>query len=108
MTVESAPRSCGVADETLFEFSLGDVPVDLAGVAIPEPDIDAHVSGCDECQAFLAELWEGSLDKDLSEPVLKIIELELFLIELAKLGGGILASFAEALLAYALEPEAED
>lgn len=66
-------RSCHVEDRQLVAFAGGE-PV----------DIDEHVGTCDECQDFLAELWSGGLDHDLSEPVVKAIRLELWVMEIAR------------------------
>ena len=49
-------RICAVQDDRLIDFADG-VEFDL--------DFDEHVAGCDECQAFVAELWEGELGRDL-------------------------------------------
>ena len=84
-------RSCEVHDDRLIAFAGG---VDF------EIDFDEHVADCDECQAFLAELWEGGLDHDLVEPIVAIIRLELFLIEAAKLGSGVVADMFQALARY--------
>ena len=94
-------RACLVSDAVLYDFADG-VPVDTGRVTVPEIDIDAHVEGCDECQAFLAELWDGDLEHDLVEPVLKIVELEQFLVNVGKLGTGIVAELIEALKRYGL------
>ena len=87
-------RSCEVRDDRLIAFAGG---VDF------EIDFDEHVAGCDECQTFLAELWEGGLDHDLVEPIAAMIRLELFLIEAAKLGSGIVADMLQAFARY-LDP----
>lgn len=100
-------RSCGVADGVLFDFADGLV-VDSARVTVPEIEVDAHVAGCDGCQAFLAELWDGQLETDLVEPVLRIVELERFLIDLARLGSGIVARFIEAAKRYGLGVDDSD
>ena len=84
-------RSCEVLDDRLMAFADG-VDLDL--------DFDEHVAGCDECQAFLAELWEGGLDHDLVEPIVAMIRLELFLIEAAKLASGVVADMFQALARY--------
>lgn len=94
-------RHCGVWSDTLVAFSLGDLP-ELHGVEIPEENIDEHIAQCDECQAFLSELWAGSLDTDLSEPVVRILELEKFLVDTAKLGGGMLADLMRAISTYGM------
>lgn len=67
--------------------------------------IDEHVMNCDECQAFLAELWDGQLQTDLSEPVMRVVGLEEFVIAVIKEGGGILARIGEALRVYGLGEE---
>jgi len=85
-------RACAVRDEQLVAF---------AGRA--DFDLDEHVATCDQCQDFLAELWDGGLDHDLVEPVVQMIRLELFLMDAAKLGGGIVADMLQALITY-LDP----
>mgnify|MGYP000216976189 CR=1 FL=1 len=64
---------------------------------------NCHVETCDQCQDFLAELWDGGLDHDLVEPVVTMIRLELFLMEAAKLGGGMVADMLKAFVTY-LDP----
>ncbi len=91
-------RSCQTRDDRLIAFAAGvEETLDL------DLNLDAHIETCDECQAFLAELWEGGLDHDLVEPIVAAIRLELFLIDAAKLGGGIVADMTRALLRY-LDP----
>ncbi|NNF09954.1 MAG: hypothetical protein HKN74_06700 [Acidimicrobiia bacterium] len=70
-----------------------------------DDSIDEHVMNCDECQAFLAELWDGQLQTDLSEPVMRVVGLEEFVIAVIKEGGGILARIGEALRVYGLGEE---
>ena len=70
-----------------------------------DDSIDDHVMNCDECQAFLAELWDGQLQTDLSEPVMRVVGLEEFVIAVIKEGGGILARIGEALRVYGLGEE---
>jgi hypothetical protein len=100
-------RNCGVADGVLYDFADG-LTVDSGRVTVPEIDVDAHVANCDECQAYLAELWDGQLEIDLVEPVLRIVELERFLIDLTKLGSGIVARFIEAAKRYGLGVDDSD
>jgi hypothetical protein len=69
--------------------------------------IDEHVMTCDRCQAFLAELWEGQLERDLTEPVMRMVGLEEFFIAVIKEGGGILARIARALRVYGMGEESE-
>lgn len=85
-------RDCAVRDEQLVAFAAG---VDF--------DLDAHVVTCEQCQDFLAELWDGGLDHDLVEPVVAAIRLELFLLDAARLGSGIVADMLQALMRY-LDP----
>lgn len=94
-------RSCLVDDGVLFDFADG-VTIDLRRISVPEAAIDAHVASCDECQAFLAQVWDGELETDLVEPVLRVVELERFLLEVAKLGSGILTELIEAAKRYGL------
>ena len=85
-------RDCAVRHDQLVAFAGG---VDF--------DLDEHVATCDQCQDFLAELWDGGLDHDLVEPIVAAIRLELFLMDAAKLGGGIVADMLQALITY-LDP----
>lgn len=88
--------TCGISDIQRIEFAEG-----------VDDTIDEHVMTCDECQAFLAELWEGQLQTDLTEPVMRMIGLEEFLIAVIKEGGGILARIAHALRVYGMGEESE-
>lgn len=87
-------RSCAITDDRLIAFADG---LDL------DIDFDEHVAGCDECQSFLADLWDGELEHDLSEPIVNAIRLELFLMDAAKFGGGIVANMLQAFMRY-LDP----
>ncbi len=82
-------RDCGITDEQLAGFARGE-----------QHELERHVAGCTECQAFLAEFWQGALTTDLAKPVVQAIRIELFLLDAAKLGMGILARMARALVAY--------
>lgn len=82
-------RACLVRDDQLVAFAAG-----------TEFDLDEHVSGCDECQAFLAELWDGELTNDLVAPVVEYLRLELFLIDVTMTGAGLAARMAKAFLTY--------
>ena len=88
--------TCGISDIQRIEFAEG-----------VDDTIDEHVMTCDQCQAFLAELWEGQLQTDLTEPVMRMIGLEEFLIAVIKEGGGILARIAHALRVYGMGEESE-
>ena len=55
-------RACAIPDEQLVAFAGGN-----------EFDLDEHVATCDQCQDFLAELWDGGLDHDLVEPVVGVV-----------------------------------
>ena len=85
-------RDCLVRDDQLVAFAAG-----------YEFDLDEHVAGCDECQAFLAELWDGELENDLVQPVVQYLRMELFLIDVARTGTGLAARMAQAMLRY-LDP----
>ena len=78
-------RACLTRDEQLVAFATGE-----------EFNLDDHVSTCEECQDFLAEIWAGELDVDISEPVVKAIRIELWLIEIAKLAGGMAEDMGKA------------
>jgi hypothetical protein len=86
-------RDCGVVDADLRLFADGDAT------------LDDHVAGCDECQAFLADLWSGSLDHDLSEPVIRLLQMEEFLRETGRLGFDLTARFGRAFGRYLLGSE---
>lgn len=86
--------ACTITDIQRIDFAEGE-----------DNSIDEHVLTCDECQAFLAELWEGQLPNDLSEPVMRVVGLEEFVIAVLKEGGGILARIAEALRVYGMGEE---
>lgn len=87
-------NSCTITDIQRIDFAEG-----------IDDSIDEHVLTCDQCQAFLAELWDGQLDTDLSEPVMRVVGLEEFVIAVIKEGGGILARIGEALRVYGLGEE---
>ncbi len=87
---------CGITDVQRIDFAEG-----------IDNSIDEHVLTCDVCQAFLAELWHGQLQTDLSEPVLRVVGLEEFVIAVIKEGGGILARIGEALRVYGMGEESE-
>ncbi len=79
-------RTCAIGDDQLRAFAAG----------TDERVIDEHVATCDECQEFLALVWDGSLDTDLAEPVVEAIRLELFLIDVAKLFAGMIGDMGRA------------
>jgi hypothetical protein len=62
--------------------------------------LDEHVAECDECQEFLAELWQGELTADLSKPVLDRIRLADFMAEVAKFDADIVAAMGRSILTY--------
>ncbi len=88
-------RACGITDERLFSFVDG-----------LEETLDEHVAGCDECQAFLADLWIGEAPHDLTEPVMRQIRFDEFLIAAAKLGVDVLGAMGRA--AIELGPQTDD
>ena len=87
-------NACTITDVQRIDFAEG-----------IDDSIDEHVLTCDQCQAFLAELWEGQLAHDLSEPVMRVVGLEEFVIAVIKEGGGILARIGEALRVYGMGEE---
>ena len=87
-------NSCTITDVQRIDFAEG-----------MDDSIDEHVLTCDQCQAFLAELWDGQLETDLSEPVMRVVGLEEFVIAVIKEGGGILARIGEALRVYGMGEE---
>ena len=88
--------TCGISDLQRLDFAEG-----------VDDSIDEHVMTCDECQSFLAELWEDQLQVDLTEPVMRMVGLEEFLIAVIKESGGILARIAHALRVYGMGEESE-
>lgn len=83
--------ACDITDAQRFDFAEG-----------ADNSIDEHVMTCDECQEFLAALWEGQLSRDLTDEVMTVVGLEEFVIAVLKEGGGILARLARALKTYGL------
>lgn len=81
-------RTCHTTDERLFGF--------VDGIE----DLDSHVASCDECQAFLAELWEGELSRDLRPPVIRRIRFDQFLSEIVGLGVNIVGAMGRATAEY--------
>ena len=84
-------NQCGISDVQRFDFAEG-----------TDHSIDEHVMTCDECQEFLAALWEGQLSRDLTDEVMTVVGIEEFVIAVLKEGGGILARLAEALKVYGI------
>ncbi len=82
-------RLCAIRDEQLLAFAEGE-----------SFDLDEHVATCDECQEFLAALWDGGLDHDLSEPVVKAIRFELFMLDVARLLGDVIGDMGRAAKVY--------
>ena len=82
-------RSCQTTDDLLFAFVDG-----------LDESLDDHVLDCDECQAFLAELWQGELPQDLSEPVMERIRLAEFVANVAKFGADVAAAMGRAFVEY--------
>lgn len=82
-------RSCNTSDDLLFAFVDG-----------LDESLDDHVATCDECQAFLAELWQGELPGDLSEPIMERIRLAEFVANVARFGADVAAAMGRAAIAY--------
>lgn len=82
-------RSCKTTDDLLFAFVDG-----------LEEGLDEHVATCDECQAFLAELWQGELTQDLSKPVMERIRFGEFVADVARFGLDVVAAMGRAVIAY--------
>ena len=82
-------RNCQTSDERLFAFADG-----------IETDLESHVATCDHCQDFLAELWIGELQTDLSDPVLRRIRFDEFLRELGQLTLDVAGSMVKAIVLY--------
>ena len=57
----------------------------------------------------LAELWQGELERDLAEPVMKQIRFDQFVRELVALGSDVAFRMAEAAIEYTVgRDEADD
>ena len=87
-------RDCGISNDRLFAF--------VDGI---DETLDEHVAGCEECQAFLAELWIGEAPRDLAEPVMRQIRFDEFLVAAAKLGVDVVSAMARALVALGFDAE---
>lgn len=82
-------RDCRTSDDRLFAF--------VDGI---EPSLEDHVATCDECQEFLAELWIGELQTDLTTPVLRQIRFDEFLREVGHLTADVIGAMGKALVEY--------
>ena len=82
-------RECRTSDDRLFAFVDG-----------LETDLETHVSTCEYCQEFLAELWVGELQADLSESVLQRIRFDEFLREVGQLTMDVAVAMGRALIEY--------
>lgn len=82
-------RTCNTTDDLLFAFVDG-----------LNEGLDDHVATCDECQSFLAELWQGELTEDLAEPVMARIRLAEFVADVAKFGFDIAAAMGRGIMTY--------
>ena len=87
-------NACTITDVQRIDFAEG-----------IDDSIDEHVLTCDQCQAFLAEMCEGKLANDLSEPLMREVGLEEFFFAEINEGGGILARIGEALRVYGMGEE---
>jgi len=94
-------RACHTTDDRLFAFVDGVELADYQG-------LDAHVTTCDECQAFLAEVWEGELSHDLREPVIRRIRFDQFLSEMVGLGVNIVSAMGRATAEYTFGADVRD
>ena len=88
-------RECRTPDDRLFDF--------VDGI---EPGLESHVATCDDCQEFLAELWIGELQTDLTQPVLRQIRFDEFLRQLGQLAMDVVTAMGKALVDYG--PGADD
>jgi hypothetical protein len=82
-------RECRTSDDRLFAF--------VDGI---ETDLETHVATCEYCQEFLAELWVGELQTDLSESVLQRIRFDEFLREVGQLTMDVAGAMGRALIEY--------
>ena len=83
--------TCEVTEIQRLEFAEGE-----------DHTLEDHVMTCDYCQDFLAGLWAGQLQTDLTGPVMKVVGLEEFIIAVLKEGTGILARLGQALKVYGM------
>lgn len=82
-------RECQTSDDRLFAF--------VDGI---ETDLETHVASCDHCQEFLAELWVGELQTDLSDSVLRQIRFDEFLRQVGKLTLDVAGAMGRALVEF--------
>lgn len=82
-------RECRTSDDRLFAF--------VDGI---ETDLETHVETCEYCQEFLAELWVGELQTDLSDSVLQRIRFDEFLREVGQLTMDVAGAMGRALIEY--------
>lgn len=80
----------------------------IAFAAGESTEVGEHILTCDECQLFLAELWGETLSRDLTPQVMRALELEQFVLDVTKLGGSVLARFAQAMAVYLLGKRASE
>ena len=88
--------ACGISGADLRSFAAGDTA------------LDDHVPECDECQVFLADLWSGGLERDLSEPVVRLLLLEEFLHETGRLGFDMASRYGKAMARYLFRSEEDE
>jgi hypothetical protein len=69
---------------------------------------DDSVADTDPGPAHLAELWEGELQADLAEPVIRQIRFDEFLREVVSMGTDIALRMGSAAAQYSIGGDAED
>lgn len=67
-------------------------------------DVEEEVVSVDDAPATprLAELWEGELERDLTEPVIQQIRFDQFVREIVTLGSDVAFRMAEAAVEYSV------
>lgn len=88
--------NCTVNDDSRIDFALGEAA-----------DLDQHIETCDDCQEFLAAIWAGELEKDLSAPVLNALKLQQFFESLIGLGADLAEDYGRAALRYSAGTDSE-
>ncbi|MDX1691237.1 MAG: hypothetical protein R3290_09475 [Acidimicrobiia bacterium] len=80
---------CGVRQGELRRFAEGGAV-----------ELEAHVAGCEHCQAFLEDVWGEGLDRDLAPGVLRTIDVDEFVRGAVGLAAGIGAAMIQAIATY--------
>lgn len=84
-------RHCRTTDAELQLFANGELG-----------SLDEHLETCEECQAFLADMWTGTLTEDLSIPVIRQLRFDQFIREALTLGFDVVLGMGTAAGTYLL------